>query len=928
MTRRPDLEDTVSFGEAAAIGRIERALFGGDAELVRVGRYEIVDRIGAGAFGRVYRAKDPQLARTIALKVLDVDRGIVHDDLLGEAKVMATIGHPNVAAIFDAGVLAEMTPTRVFIAMELVVGRNLREWLGAPRTVQAIVDVMRQVGQGIAAAHRAGIVHRDVKPENVLVGDDGRVRVVDFGLARATATRVDDDAPVTATHTGTIAGTPAYMAPELFEGAPASAASDQFAFCATMWEALYAVRPYGGSSVDELREAHARPLPDPPRKPRVPRPIVRALERGLSRDPAGRFGSMEAVIAELDRARSRRRLVIAALVGTAVLGAGAGVMIARGGNSDSGPACARPTAELAGVWDGARKAAIEKSFAATGDARAAATFTRVAELLDRATTTWLDAHQDACAATHVRHEQSPALLDRRMACLRDWRRRLAALSDRFARATPAIIDVATRAVAELPPISRCADTVELEAGPPRPTDPAVAKKLDELDDKLAEARVRLIAGEGGDALATAELVAREGSTLGYEPTQIAALLWKAEALTVLGRYDEARTVAKQCFDLALGIRDHRTAAIAASTIAFTGAFDSSRASESLDWVRTGESLRAKLELSDDIAAKLAHVEGNIYLTAADAVNAKPALERAIAAWRKLDAEHPNLGPTIAMLGIAEMNVGDMASAHDHLAEATRLAERDLGANHPELAAGLVNLGLVKGALGKYREAAEVMDRGLELQVRSLGENHPLVGYARLNRGQLAVALGDRARADIELAGARSILDASYGPTHAVSVTVALASGEHYARTGRGDLAREAANRALAATNAIDAAPRALAFGTLALAESVRGDRAAARAAANQARTSLNAASNATPSQRQIANDVIGEALLAIGDKADAITALRAADAQVGGPPDPLRRAHIRFALARATADRALARSIELPADADPALRDTIAKFAK
>src|SRR5687768_14376100 len=127
---RPELDDTVSFGEAAAIGRIERALFGGDSELVKIGRYEIVERIGAGAFGRVYRAHDPQLARTIALKVLDVNRGA---DLLGEAKVMATVGHPNVATIFDAGVVAESE--RVFIAMELVVGRNLRDWLAQPRTV-------------------------------------------------------------------------------------------------------------------------------------------------------------------------------------------------------------------------------------------------------------------------------------------------------------------------------------------------------------------------------------------------------------------------------------------------------------------------------------------------------------------------------------------------------------------------------------------------------------------------------------------------------------------------------------------------------------------------------------------------------------------------------------------------------------------------
>ncbi|MBC7974587.1 MAG: serine/threonine protein kinase, partial [Myxococcales bacterium] len=191
MTRsaRPDgLEDTVaaitSLGEAAAIGRIEHALFGGDQRLVRLGRYEVIELIGAGAFGKVYRARDPQLARDVALKVLAVEHGR-GADLLGEAQVMATVGHPNVAAIYDAGVVGDVVPPRVFFAMELVAGGNLRGWLATPRSGGEIVDVMRQAGRGIAAAHAAGIVHRDVKPENLLVGEDGRVRVVDFGLARA-----------------------------------------------------------------------------------------------------------------------------------------------------------------------------------------------------------------------------------------------------------------------------------------------------------------------------------------------------------------------------------------------------------------------------------------------------------------------------------------------------------------------------------------------------------------------------------------------------------------------------------------------------------------------------------------------------------------------------------------------------------------------
>jgi hypothetical protein len=206
-----------------------------------------------------------------------------------------------------------------------------------------------------------------------------------------------------------------------------------------------------------------------------------------------------------------------------------------------------------------------------------------------------------------------------------------------------------------------------------------------------------------------------------------------------------------------------------------------------------------------------------------------------------------------------------------------------------------------------------------------------VGYARLNRGQLAVALGDRARADSEFVAAQAIADASYGPTHAVAVTISLASGEHYARTGRGDLAREQAQRVLAATTEVDPGPRALGYGALALAEATRGDRAATRAAAAASRKHIAAAATApgvapmTPSQRQIANDLAGEALLAIGDKGNAVAALRAADAETGGPPDPLRVARIRLALARATGE---APRVELPADIDPALREAIAKLPK
>ncbi len=965
MTRsaRPDgLEDTVaaitSLGEAAAIGRIEHALFGGDQRLVRLGRYEVIELIGAGAFGKVYRARDPQLARDVALKVLAAPhaRGA---DLLGEAQVMATVGHPNVAAIYDAGVVGDVVPPRVFFAMELVAGGNLRSWLATPRRRDEILDVLRQAGRGIAAAHAAEIVHRDIKPENLLVGEDGRVRVVDFGLARAvpageispatdggeasdgTEGREDSDGsdasaaastairPRPAAATASLAGTPAYMAPELLAGGSATALSDQFAYCVTLWEAVCGVRPFVGSSLTELRAAFATP-PVSPAKRRLPRRIARALERGLAVRPDDRHPSMDALLLALAPRRSARWWIAGVLAITA-LAAALAIVVAR---REPPAACPRATGELAGVWDGPRRTAIAAAFRATAVPHAEAAFDRLAAVLDRGAGEWLDARQAACAATHIRHEQSPELLDRRIACLRDWRRQLVALTATYARATPTLVDQALRAAAELPSIGRCAQTAELAAGPARPTDPAVAAQLDALDDQLAEARVKYFLGETAAALSLAEQVERDGAALRDAPVQVASTLWQGQALTALGRYAEAREVARRCFDRALGIRDQRSAALAASTLAFNGAFDSSLAAESLQWVQTGESLRGNLEHADDIEGSLAHVEGNIYLTAADPARARVALERAVAAWRRLAPEHPNAVTSLAMLGVAELNLGDAEAARRDLGEAVRLTERDLGPAHPELAAALINLGLVEAASGRYVEAAATTDRGISIQLEALGADHPLVGYARLNRGQVAAAMGETALADRELAEAARIAQATYGPAHAVSVVIELASAEHAARTGRGDAARDHAARALAAIDPSDHGPRALVESTRALAEQARGARPAALAAARIALTELLAAPSSTPSQRAIVRCNAGEVLVALGNARDvgtATTALRLAADELGhGPPDPVRRARIALALARATLDPAVAAAAlrVLPAAADPALRAALTRFAR
>jgi formylglycine-generating enzyme required for sulfatase activity len=310
----------------------------------RVGRYLILGRVGSGAMGVVYGAYDPELDRRIALKLLNGEaRG--HDlaaraRLLREAKAMARVEHPNVIAVHDVGVFEE----RVFLAMEFLAGGTLREWLeDGPRGWREVLAAFLDAGRGLAAAHAAGLVHRDFKPENVLLDKDGRPRVVDFGLAREAAPP-DDGKPVasvasyvtavpalaaanpleTLTRTGAVMGTPAYMAPEQFLGEPTDARTDQFSFCVALHEALYGERPFAGDSVlSLLRNVMDGTLQPLAAERDVPAWIRRVLARGLAAERSERWPSMAALIAALEddpRVRQRRRVLSSVALVTALAG--------------------------------------------------------------------------------------------------------------------------------------------------------------------------------------------------------------------------------------------------------------------------------------------------------------------------------------------------------------------------------------------------------------------------------------------------------------------------------------------------------------------------------------------------------------------------------------------------------------------------------
>jgi hypothetical protein len=307
-------------------------------EAERIGRYVVLDCIGSGAMGIVYTARDPDLGRRVALKLLRTDpsEGASAQQrarLLREAQATAKLSHPNVVTIYDVGIVGD----EVFLAMELVDGGTLREWCREPRSWREVVDVMLRAGEGLEAAHAAGLVHRDFKPDNVLVGRDGRVRVTDFGLARAAMgpgaahgggeeREPHADLAASITRTGAFVGTPAYTAPEQGDRGETDARSDVFAFCVTFYEALHGARPFAGDTLQELSAAiRAGEVRPGPRDAGVPRWLRRIVLRGLQPAPEDRPPSVRAVLDAIDAGLSgarRRSLGIAAgAVGLAAAGA-------------------------------------------------------------------------------------------------------------------------------------------------------------------------------------------------------------------------------------------------------------------------------------------------------------------------------------------------------------------------------------------------------------------------------------------------------------------------------------------------------------------------------------------------------------------------------------------------------------------------------
>nr|MCU0697170.1 serine/threonine protein kinase [Myxococcaceae bacterium] len=411
-----------------------------------IGRYVVLERIGAGAMGQVFAAWDPQLDRKVALKLLK--QAASSDEhqarLLREAQTLARLSHPNVVTVFDVG----RWEGQRFIALEFVDGGSVRTWLSAQsRGVHDVLSVFVQAGRGLAAAHQAGVVHRDFKPDNVLVRGDGRAQVTDFGLASEALERVRDDAPpgLSLTSTGTLLGTPAYMAPAQLDGEAATTASDQFSFCVALYESLTGRRPWSATSVEELRRAmRDGPSPTFPPTSDAPPHVRRAVLRGLSVQEAARWPSMVALVDALEPTDRRRtsRLVGASVL--AALGLGAVVLSTRARLPE---ACALGQTRLTAVWGPSRQSAVSRAFSATGLPYADSATAQVTRAFDARMTPWKQQHLEACLGTS--DEARGEVWRARLGCLEERVAELDATAEVLERGGAAAVNKAARIVDRL-----------------------------------------------------------------------------------------------------------------------------------------------------------------------------------------------------------------------------------------------------------------------------------------------------------------------------------------------------------------------------------------------------------------------------------------------------------------------------------------------
>ncbi len=771
----------VANGTPSALVEIDRdpeGLFGSTID----DRYQVTSLLGRGGMGTDYLARDITLDRDIALKIHRPGTGDAR--LKREAIAMAQLAHPNVVNVFEVGTIRGAA----YVAMEYVRGATLRDWVRATkRPWRDIIAVLIDTGRGLGAAHAAGIVHRDFKPENVLVGEDDRPRVSDFGLARVgepiTGT-ASASASIETTMAGTLVGTPAYMAPEQFAATevdrsappfggadgrarpPVDARSDQFAFCVVAWECLFDQRPFAGTTIAEVRGAVERHELRAVRSA-VPDRVRRVLERGLAAASTDRYADMPALLAALDRAASPRFKRRATVAITALVLA-SGATWARG-RSETDTVCPPPS--IGASWELPQRTHVEAAFLATGLPYAQLAWTRTAQSLDRFADRWRAQGRDACLAFEVHHTDDAALHARRTTCLEQGKLAFDAVIDRLgdhgstSRAIPKL-------VAMLPEIDACVrpDNFQL------PVEPASRATYVAFLTDVASIQSLILAGRIDAAAHALDPATRAAQDLGSKRATAMIAFLTGQVAELQRRNADAVKAFESALWTAEATGYDELVAASASEVLHTLGGDARDA----DAQRFRELARSAADRIGTVTARAraARAIGQADLVAGRYDSAEQELTNALALVRsQVPVDDYDVGTVITDLGDLYYRRGQAAKAEPFQRQAVEAFTRAVGPDHPALGTAYDNLANTLADLGRYDEAGVAYGKALSIRERTLGLEHPEVAMTLSNAAGVAVQAGKLDEGRRELERALAIDDKTLPPLHPSIAHVLFNLGE-------------------------------------------------------------------------------------------------------------------------------------------------------
>lgn len=697
----------------------------------RVGRYELKRLLGVGGMGQVYVAHDRELDRDVALKVLRPELAgspaVLAERLVRESRLTAKVAHPAVMTVYDVGRDGDV----VFIAMELIRGETLGAFVARTEPDWRKITVLfERAAQGLAAAHAAGITHRDFKPENVLVETTGerRVIVTDFGIARATdldelASGGEATHDLRLTATGAAIGTPAYMAPEQLAGETVDARSDIFAFAVSLWEALFGERPYAGTTIDQIRTAMTRP-PKPTRS--VPRRVLRALERGLAISPEDRWQDLSSFTRELASARARRRRVQVAALGVGLVGVGIAGSIALSSPNVEHP-CAAGFAALTYDHDAvARVLAPDPKVAAF-----------VLPYLDRAAVAYRMTHAETCLAAFT-PAQSPATAR----CLEARRLELDGVAADIA------LDGPTNAITLVPLVNlanACTRPPPSAMFSSEPEDPALRRKVTQLRYRAFAAEKIRDAGDFPKAIAIAEQLVPEAEKL-WPPVAAEVLYFLGATQSQASDPKVALVNLRKAAALAEAAHHDYIAAATWTQLIFSATGDEGDPERGLEYAAYANAALDRMARPINADALYHYAYGATLVDAHKPVEADKALRRAI----ELSAQGaPDYLPQ------AIQGLGYLYESQGRFSDAVK-AYREALAGLPATGSGVITaLVMIKGRLagnlsliGETAEAVQVSREGAVLADQKLGLDSLDRALAHTN---LAQALDDDGQHDEALA---------------------------------------------------------------------------------------------------------------------------------------------------------------------------------